>query len=112
MSCHIAINSWPIFAASSRVIVGSMVGSFPSGVCESSQCKGEGLTAHSVQYPGQSLGLLHTRLIVLDAQAPKDFHHRPFARGVKRAKGDVLSLRKQVLGLCHYVPHVYQGSTR
>ncbi|QDJ44996.1 hypothetical protein CBR71_03805 [Bordetella hinzii] len=71
MSCHIAINSWPIFAASSRVIVGSMVGSFPSGVCESSQCKGEGLTAHSVQYPGQSLGLLHTRLIVLDAE-PQD----------------------------------------
>ncbi len=48
-----------------------MVGSFPFGVCESSQCKGEGLTAHSVQYPGQSLGLLHTRLIVLDAE-PQD----------------------------------------
>lgn len=112
MSICMPSNARAISVACACVTFGSMVGPFPSGVCENSQCKGRGLTAHSVDNTGISLRLLHPRLIVLDAEAPKDFHHCPFAGGIKRAKGYVLGLRQQVLGFGHYVSHVYQGSTR
>lgn len=112
MSICMPSNARAISVACACVTFGSMVGPFPSGVCENSQCKGRGLTAHSVDNTGISLRLLHPRLIVLDAEAPKDFHHCPFARGVKRAKGDVLSLGKQGFGFSHVLFLSLIGSTR
>lgn len=111
MSICMPSNARAISVAWASVTFGSMVGPFPSGVCENTQCKGRGLAAHSMDNTGVSLRLLHPRLIVLDAEAPKDLHHRPFAGGIKRAKGYVLGLRQQVLGLGHFLLHVFNAAS-
>lgn len=79
-----------------------MVGSFPSGVCESNQCKREELAAPSMQNTMCCRTLRHPRLIKFAAQPAKDIHHSGLAGFVESAQGDVLSAEKQVFGFSHF----------